>query len=78
MLNFGASKPRVKARPPWISTCLPQTLFAGGKKMATEGGRIDFMFRAPTPSHPAAGTATGLNCRNHVIRLIDWLDENFD
>ena len=27
------------------------------KKMATEDGRIDFMFLAPAP-HPAAGSAT--------------------
>ena len=29
------------------------------KKMAAEGGRIDFMFLGPPPPYPAAGSATG-------------------
>ena len=29
--------------------------------MATEGGRIDFMFLAPPPPYPASGSATALS-----------------
>ena len=36
----------------------PGPVKIGHKKMATEGGRIDFMFLGPPPPYPAAGSAT--------------------
>ena len=45
----------------WGHAPPPGPVKIGHKKMATKGGRIDFMFLAPPP-YPAAGSATANLC----------------
>ena len=47
----------------------PGPVKIGHKKMATEGGRIDFMFLGPPP-YPAAGSATA---RRHLHNCLGIL-----
>ena len=44
------------ANGPWP----PGRVKISHKKMATEGGRIDFMFLGPSPVHPTAGSTTAV------------------
>ena len=60
MTNFYTARGAMDPLAPRIRYCSPPSPVKKShmKKMATEGGRIDFMFLGPLPS-PAAGSATG-------------------
>ena len=54
----GVPPPVNRMKNRYKNITLPQTSFAGGKKTAAKGGRINFVFLGPP--YPAAGSATEL------------------